>query len=90
MLLNVVKGCTSFQSIRIVNEVTHPTFQAACYSHRLLGDDREWVDCIKEASVWTNGDQLRKLSATLLASYEITNPTKMWLLTKEYLIEDIL
>lgn len=63
MLLNLVKGCTSFEDIRTVTRVTHATFQAACYSLGLLGDDREWIDCIREAAVWASGDQLQKLFA---------------------------
>lgn len=44
MLLNVVKGATSFEDIRTVNGVLHPTFRSACTALGLLGDDKEWEE----------------------------------------------
>ena len=51
MLLNTVKGCRSYEEIRTVDGVVHPTFKSACYSLGLLNDDKEWDDFIKEASI---------------------------------------
>lgn len=44
MLLNVVKGATSFEDIRTVNGVLHPTFRSACTALGLLGDYKEWEE----------------------------------------------
>lgn len=44
MLLNVVKGATSFEDIRTVNGVLHPTFRSACTALGLLGDAKEWEE----------------------------------------------
>lgn len=66
MLLNVVKGCTSFEHIRTVNVIVYPTFKSTCYALWLLEDDKEWVDCIEEATNWASGTQLRQLFATIL------------------------
>ena len=49
-LLNFVKGPTSFEDIRTVNEVILPTFKDACYWMRLLDDDKEYIYRITEAS----------------------------------------
>nr|KAJ0225281.1 hypothetical protein LSAT_V11C100006410 [Lactuca sativa] len=50
ILLNKVKGPTSFDDIRTVNGQTHSSFRDACYALELLDDDKEYIDAIKEAS----------------------------------------
>ena len=40
MLLNVVKGCTSFEDIRKVNGVVYKSYKAACEALGFLDDDR--------------------------------------------------
>ncbi|XP_055960513.1 uncharacterized protein LOC130015063 [Mercurialis annua] len=90
MLLNVVKGSKSFANIRTVNNVVHPTFKSACYALGLLDDDREWFDCLKEASNWATGDQIRRLFATILAHCEVSNPGELWKSNCEILADGIL
>jgi hypothetical protein len=46
MLLNTVKGCTSFKDIITVNGIVYPTFKEACEVLGFLDDDKEWIDCI--------------------------------------------
>ena len=41
MMLNFVKVCTSFQSIRIVSGIEHKTYPQAYYALGLLDDDKE-------------------------------------------------
>ncbi|CAH1452578.1 unnamed protein product [Lactuca virosa] len=50
ILLNKVKGPTSFDEIRTVNCEAHSSFRDACYALGLLDDDKEYIDAIKEAS----------------------------------------
>ena len=40
MLLNVVKGCTSFEDIRTVNGVVHTSYKAACEALGCLDEDK--------------------------------------------------
>lgn len=40
LLLNVVKGCTSFEDIRKVNGVVYKSYKAACEALGFLDDDR--------------------------------------------------
>jgi hypothetical protein len=58
MLLNTVKGCTSYKDIRTVNGVEYPTFKESCRALGFLDDDNEWIECINEAVVWASGIQL--------------------------------
>lgn len=48
MLLNVIKGPTSYEDLRKINGHDHNTY--ACYALDLLDDGREYVDAIVEAS----------------------------------------
>ncbi|KAJ1257558.1 hypothetical protein BS78_10G005300 [Paspalum vaginatum] len=89
MLLNTVKGCTSYEEIRTVGGIVHPTFKAACRAMGFLDDDNEWIDCIHEAANWATGTQLRQLFATILVHCEVTDPKRIWNSTWEALSEDI-
>jgi hypothetical protein len=78
MLLNTVKGCTSYGDIRIVNGVLYPTFKEVCQVLGYLDDDNEWIQCINEAASWASGNQLRQLFTTILCHCEVTNPKVLW------------
>jgi hypothetical protein len=41
MLLNHVKGASSFEDLRKVSGVVYPSFQLACKALGMLGDDKE-------------------------------------------------
>ncbi|XP_074303460.1 uncharacterized protein LOC141637940 [Silene latifolia] len=74
-LLNFVKGPKSYEDLRWFDDTLHPTFRAACYARGLLGDDKEYIDAIEEASRWGSGAYLRYLFVTLLMSSAIAMPT---------------
>ena len=74
LLLTVIPGATSFEHLRTVAGTIYPTFQAACVALGLLNDDREWADCLQEASVFATGAQLRSLFVTALVYSPVTNP----------------
>ncbi|XP_012841489.1 PREDICTED: uncharacterized protein LOC105961772 [Erythranthe guttata] len=78
LLLNIQKGCTSFEDIRTVNNNIYPTFRDACYVLGLLDDDKEYIDAIKEASTWANGGYIRRLFVVLLISNSFTRPEHVW------------
>uniref|UniRef100_A0A453C8N7 Helitron helicase-like domain-containing protein n=2 Tax=Aegilops tauschii subsp. strangulata TaxID=200361 RepID=A0A453C8N7_AEGTS len=89
MLLNTVKGCRSYEEIRTVDGVVHPTYKSACYALGLLNDDKEGDNCIKEASHWASAPQMRQLFCTILLFCEVTDPAKLWQTNWELLSEDI-
>ncbi|XP_072058242.1 uncharacterized protein [Arachis hypogaea] len=77
ILLAVQRDCTTYESIRTVNEITYSSFQDACYSMGLLCDDREFIATINEVAELASGGQLRKLFAMLLISNSISNPERV-------------
>jgi len=89
MLLNTVKGCTSYMQIRTVDGMVHPTFKAACKAMGFLDDDNEWIECINEAAEWATRTQLRQLFATILTHCEVAEPKLLWESAWEALSDDI-
>ncbi|KAF7137520.1 hypothetical protein RHSIM_Rhsim07G0042100 [Rhododendron simsii] len=71
LLLTVVKGPTSFECLRTVENVVHNTFKSACVARGLLEDDDEWVQCLQEAAVMKTGYQLRRLFSIILTQAQI-------------------
>ncbi|XP_019240003.1 PREDICTED: uncharacterized protein LOC109219999 [Nicotiana attenuata] len=90
MLLNFFKGCTSFESIRRINGVTHENYKDACYALGLLEDDKEWNGCLAEAVLWATGNELRNLFVTILIHCQVTDCRKIWKTNFEILSEDII
>jgi hypothetical protein len=55
MLLNCVKGATSYEHLRTVDGTEHNTFKDACIVMGLLVDDNEWHQALEEAGLWASG-----------------------------------
>ncbi|KAF7835751.1 ATP-dependent DNA helicase PIF1 [Senna tora] len=81
---------TSFEDIRTINGVLHPTYKDAFYALGLLDDDKEYIDGITEANRWSSGVYLRKLFSTLLIHNTIARPVYVWDKTWMHLSDDIL
>src|SRR2546426_12658688 len=60
------------------------------YCFRLLQNNEEWDQCLKEAGQIQTGMQLRKLFATLLLFCEVTRPEVLWEKIFLLLSDDIL
>ncbi|XP_025679652.1 uncharacterized protein [Arachis hypogaea] len=90
LLLNVQRGCKSFESIRTVDGVVYDSFKAACNALGLLSDDQEFINAIKETAEFSSGFQLRQLFVTLLASNSMNKPELVWRDTWRLLADDIL
>jgi hypothetical protein len=89
-LLTVVRGATSFVSLRTVNGVEHPSFCQACLARGLLEDDNEWALCLEEAAVMQTGHQLRQLFATILKeNWPLNDPVALWDRFKVHICDDV-
>ncbi|XP_074283494.1 uncharacterized protein LOC141608043 [Silene latifolia] len=84
-----MQGPKCFEDIRIVDQVVCATFREACYKLGLLGDDKEYIDAIKQAAYWGSGFYLRNLFLTLLQSGTLSMPTTVWEETWQLLSDDI-
>ncbi|CAF1544942.1 unnamed protein product [Adineta ricciae] len=90
LLLHTVRGPTSFEALRTVNDRVCGTFREACLLHRLLEDDKQWDATMSEAAVAQSPARLRNLFALILAVCGPSNPAQLWESYKESLTEDIL
>ncbi len=74
MLLNYVKGATSYEHLQIMDGTKHDTFKYACIAMSLLANDNEWHQALEEASLWALRRQLHDIFASMLMFCEVTNP----------------
>ena len=79
----------TFEDIRTVNGIVHSSYKSACHALGFLKDDTGWNLCIKEASNWSSGEQLRQLFGTILYYCEITDPRMLWESNWEALSKEI-
>lgn len=90
MLLTVVKGPRSFEELRTVDGVIHPTFRDACLARGLLENDGEWRQCLLEASIMHTGSRLRYLFATILLFCSPSQPEILWEEFRQNVCDDLL
>ena len=89
MLLNHVRGPTSYESLRTVDGVVCATFRDACARMGLLQDDAEWDAALDEASAYQMARQLRLFFAIILLHCSPGKPEVLWENHKDALTEDI-
>ena len=90
MLLNIIKGPKSYENIRTVADILHPTFQSACNAHGLLGNDEEWITALEEATLHATSYQMHHLLAVLILFCEISNPRNLFDMFWKSCTDDIL
>ncbi|OWR40998.1 putative DNA helicase [Danaus plexippus plexippus] len=79
---------SSFDCLKIVDDVQHPTFQAACRAQHLLDDDHQWDDALNEAYISDSPHRLRHLFSAMLIFCSLSNATELWRKYKNNLAED--
>lgn len=89
-LLNYVKGPTSYDEIKTVDNFKYDNFKDACFALGLLDDDKEFIDAINQESQWGTTGYLRRLSVALLISSRFSQPEVVWEKTWEHLSDDVL
>nr|XP_027067627.1 uncharacterized protein LOC113693267 [Coffea arabica] len=70
MLLHKIRDGRSFEHVRTIDGVVHPTFKAACAALGLRDDDNEWNEALAEASTWASAKKLRSMYCTILMHSE--------------------
>lgn len=90
MLLNVAKGATSYEDLRTISGVLYPTFKDACQAMGLLGDDNEWREALREASVWGSATQMRQLFVTIVLFCSVCDVASLFNEFYQYFTDDIL
>ena len=78
ILLNHVRGATSFDDLRTIDGVVFSTFREATERRGLIEADDSISDCLTEAATFQMPYALRRLFATVLAFCEVTNVRALW------------
>jgi hypothetical protein len=78
MLLNTVRGATSWEDLLTVNGHVCHSFKEACREKGLLEDDAEWSQVLEEAAHWATGAALRDMFASMFMFCEVTDPRALW------------
>ncbi|KAG2562413.1 hypothetical protein PVAP13_8KG259500 [Panicum virgatum] len=88
VLLNHVRGPTSFISIRTVRGVVSPTFRECCEKLGLIETDRSLDNALSEAVAFQMPCALRRIFATIMVFCEYTNIRTLWDKHFESMAED--
>lgn len=88
LLLLHVKGPTSFDFLKTVDGVLCTTFSEAATKMNLLDNDREWYECLREASTFQMPKQLRQLFGIICVFASPIDVNQLWDTFKESLAED--
>jgi hypothetical protein len=78
LLLTIRSGATSFENLRTMDGIHHPTFQATCGALGLLQDDQKWDACLREACIDHDAARLKKLFVILLLFCSPLRPEVLW------------
>ncbi|CAN1799655.1 ATP-dependent DNA helicase PIF1 [Linum perenne] len=89
MLLHVVKGCTSFEDILTVNNITYNSFKEACSAYGFLADDGEWNHCLREVSLTATSKQMRTLFVRIIMFCQVSSVGSLWGENWHFLSDDI-
>src|SRR5437764_11560947 len=90
ILLHHVKGATSYQDLRTVNDIQYETYKEACKARNLLEDDNEYQRTLEEACSFGMPSALRLLFVSILLNCSPINSVELlWENFKEQLSEDI-
>ena len=61
-----------------MNNILHPTNQAACYALKILEDDKEWEESTIETSFFYSSSQIRNLFVILLLFRKVSDPNALF------------
>jgi hypothetical protein len=90
MMLTVIKGPTTYDDIKKIGDTQYFSYRDACFAMGFLGDDKEYINAIKESKDWGSGSFLRKLFVTMLLGNTMNRPKHVWDETKHWLADGIL
>ena len=78
LMLNHLKGETSFLDLKTINGVIMPSFREAALFCGLLKSNNNLEQCLQEASLYQMPYCLRRLFATILVYCNPSNPKALW------------
>ncbi len=89
ILLNHVRGPTSYENLLTYEGKQYLCFKERCMAQELLEDDKEWDAVLTEAKEIQSAFQMRRLFVTLVKWCFPTEPDVLWNKYKDAMIEDM-
>ncbi|CAN7119900.1 unnamed protein product, partial [Brassica rapa subsp. narinosa] len=89
VLLNYVKGATSYEDIKTFEGVLHESYKKTCFARGVLDDDHEYIDDLLRRSYDSSASDLRHVFAMMLNNDSLESPENVWEHTWECLSDDI-
>ncbi|XP_074324215.1 uncharacterized protein LOC141661129 [Apium graveolens] len=86
----LIRGPTSFESLRTVNGVLYPSFKDACKEHGFLDNDNEWHEVIAECSKCGFAPQIRELFVHIIVNCKVSDLNSLWSTHCHSMSDDIL
>ena len=90
LLLINVRGPTSFENLKTINNILYATYREAYQQLKLLENDQNWDDALADASLGSSSHQIRTLFAIIIATCFSSNPINLWEKHKDSMTDDIL
>lgn len=90
LLLNNVRGATSFIDIRTINGRVYSSFRDACLELNLLESDAHWIGALADAARCQMPTHMRQLLATILCYCTPSDPLSIWVRFRNDLSQDFL
>lgn len=90
LLLLHVRGPTSFENLRTINDHLCDTYRDACQRLNLLENDEHWDNSLADASISAAPQQIRTLFSIIISTCFPSNPPELWEKYKNCMAEDIL
>lgn len=90
LLLVNVRGPTSFQHLRTVDDELCGSYREACQRLQLLENDAHWEQTLKDAVISSRAHQIRTLFSIIISTCFPSNPIDLWNKYKDFMCDDIL
>ena len=78
LMLKNRAGALSYEDLRTVEGEVHKTFKRACVALGLCESDKQWVDCLKEATEIAVPFSIRQLFCSILVQCEPADPLALF------------
>ena len=90
VLLTHVRGATSFNFLKTVNNNLYSTYKEACIENGLLVNDSLYFKCLNDAKEMKSGKKLRNLFCLILIYNIVQQPFELWNSFKNEMCDDFL